>query len=202
MQVPAEGQTAPLWWANAANWNMAQTKISTFVCPSDTAISRPFTWARFWTYGVAPDKGTITATYFTAGGENVGRTNYMGVAGGMGLVGTTWDPWAGYFYSQSKVRIGNSQDGSSNSLMFGEALGDTNPQTLNRSIAWMGASALPVAWGVQTTDWVTFGSKHSGVILFAMGDGSIRSIKKSADTRVLRSAAGVADGEVYDNDRI
>src|SRR5689334_13863544 len=39
MQVPAEGQTAPLWWANAANWNMAQTKIPTYVCPSDSAIN-------------------------------------------------------------------------------------------------------------------------------------------------------------------
>jgi prepilin-type N-terminal cleavage/methylation domain-containing protein len=202
MQVPAEGATAPLWWANTANWNMAQTRIPIYVCPSDNAMSRPLTWARFWTYGVAPSSGTITATYFTAGGENVGRSNYIGVAGGMGLVGTAWDPWAGFFYSQSKVRIGNTQDGSSNTLMFGEALGDTDPQTLNRSIAWMGASAMPVAWGVQTSNWYTFGAKHSGVIQFAMGDGSIRSVKKTADTRVLRSAAGAADGEVYDPDRI
>jgi hypothetical protein len=143
----------------------------------------------------------VTGSVFTSGGENLGRTNYTGVSGGIGMIGNGWDQWAGYFYSQSKTTIANTPDGSSNSLMFGETIGDDQiGKTYSHS--WMGVGNLPTAYGFVPSAWYTFGSKHTGVVLFSMGDGSVRGIKRSADVRIIRSAAGIGDGEVYDANSI
>jgi hypothetical protein len=48
MIVPPPNTTATVWWGVAQNWNMAQVKINTYLCPSDNARSRPQVFARLW----------------------------------------------------------------------------------------------------------------------------------------------------------
>jgi prepilin-type N-terminal cleavage/methylation domain-containing protein len=197
--VPSTGTTAPLWWSTLANWNMAQTKINTYLCPSDTAYNRNQVFARVWPYGVGTGSGTVTGTVFTSGANTLGRTNYVGVSGGISKVGNAWDPWAGIFYSQSYTTVATIPDGSSNTLMFGESTGDDEKGSNGYSLSWMGCGIMPEAFSFgATTTWYTFSSRHSGVIMFAVGDGSVRPVRKNADVRVLRSAVGASDSENYD----
>ncbi|HEX3149206.1 MAG TPA: DUF1559 domain-containing protein [Gemmataceae bacterium] len=198
LTVPAPGATAPLWWSTLANWNMAQTKINTYLCPSDTAYNRNLVFARVWPYGVGTSSGTVTGTVFTSGGNTLGRTNYVGVSGGISKVGNGWDTWAGIFYSQSYTTLSSIADGTSQTLMFGESTGDDDKGSNGYSLSWMGCGIMPEAYGFASPTWYTFSSKHSGIIMFAMGDGSVRPVKRSADVRVVRSAVGASDGEIYD----
>jgi prepilin-type processing-associated H-X9-DG protein len=64
--------------------------------------------------------------------------------------------------------------------------------------AWIAPNAMPVAWGINPTawNWYTFSSRHSGIVNFSLADGSVRSINTNFDTRMLRTYAGIADGEV------
>jgi hypothetical protein len=151
----------------------------------------------------------MTGLYFPngGGGEVLGHTNYTGVQGGMGRIGNAWDTWAGVYTSQSTTSLTQltSADGSANTLMFGESLGGSRRpgSGTNSAMSWFGANGLPTAWGLpDPPDWYTFGSQHTGVVQFAMGDGSVRGFRKGGNTRTLRSAAGMQDGEAYNLDDI
>jgi hypothetical protein len=46
----------------------------------------------------------------------------------------------------------------------------------------MGSGALPTAWGTpdqQGGSWYAFSAKHTGVVQFAYGDGSVRRVRKN-----------------------
>jgi prepilin-type N-terminal cleavage/methylation domain-containing protein len=190
------------WWGVANNSNMAQTKIKTFLCPSDTPDSSANVFFTFIPYGVGTGSGTVTAYSFTpvSFGLSLGRTNYTGISGGITRTGNAWDPWAGAFTSGSKTAIETIGDGSSNTIIFSEFLGGASSGTRDFSAAWIGVGTFPQAYGLQgsPTAWWQLGSKHTGVVNMCYGDGSIRSVRTSATTRTLRSAVGANDGEVYD----
>src|SRR5262249_51374152 len=132
------------------------------------------------------------------GGAPLGRTNYVAVAGARGYalddgwgdyngVGRFFDRWVGVAYNRSKITLGNvsTGDGTSNTLILGEALGGNS---FNRDFAfsWMGCGALLTLWGMpQSTDpgaegWFNFSSRHSGVVQFCFADGSVRSLKRGS----------------------
>jgi prepilin-type N-terminal cleavage/methylation domain-containing protein len=197
------------WWGNG-NWNIAQYKIKSVVCPSDNPDSETFgTFVLYWPYSCGSGCGTMTGYYFPngGGGEVLGKANYTGVQGGMGRIGNAWDPWEGVYTSQSGTSMSQltAGDGSANTLMFGETLGGSrrgNSGT-NSAMSWFGANGLPTAWGLpDPPDWYMFGSLHTAVVQFAMGDGAVKGLKKGATTRTIRSAAGMRDGEVYSLDDI
>jgi prepilin-type processing-associated H-X9-DG protein len=135
-----------------------------------------------------------------------GATNYVGCAGGLGgnmlLANPTYRLFPGIYYVNSKTKLTDIPDGTSNTMAFGETLGG-NGVSRDFHTAWFGSSGLPVAWGLQdftTSRWYTFSSRHGGVINFAMGDGSVRPIRVSISTATLRAAAGRADGYVFSLD--
>jgi prepilin-type N-terminal cleavage/methylation domain-containing protein len=198
--------SATNWWGVTANWNMAQVKIKSFLCPSDDQQSSAGTMVAYVPYGVGTGSGTMTAYFFSNanGGDVLGKTNYISLSGGITNTGNGWGPWAGAFTSGSKTKIEGISDGSSNTLVFSEFLGGLNPGAREYSASWMGAGSFPAAWGLNPspTLWYQLGSKHSGVLNMAYGDGSIRAVRTSAVTRTLRSAVGIADGEVYVADNI
>ena len=53
----------------------------------------------------------------------VGRTNYLGVSGQLGVGIASRDPMKGIFFNNSKTKMGAITDGTSNTLMFGEVTG-------------------------------------------------------------------------------
>jgi prepilin-type N-terminal cleavage/methylation domain-containing protein len=209
------GQTGPNWWTTTASWTMSFYRIKTYECPSDNMadVAR-----RRYVLNLTLGSGTSSAallTYYFASTPRFGTTNYLGVMGGMGKPGNSWDTWAGIFYPQSNLSLAQltNADGTANTLMFGEhstiatMMAGTNPPTTTaptQGYAWMGVGFLPVAYGVlydttrPTPNYYTFSSAHTGVINFALADGSVRTISKNADTRMLRSAAGWNDRELYD----
>ncbi len=206
----------PTWWGsisvsgpNGAGTNgvcviAARSKIKAFLCPSDDPETQ--------TVGVFISMTTVGSTltgYYNANGGNAsgaGRTNYIGVAGEFGDSPDVAPEYVGVYYANSKTKITSIVDGTSNTAMFGEALGGTSSGVRQFALTWMGAGSLPTYWGLPTDpDWYTFGSKHTGIVQFGFGDGSVRSMRKgvgstvgSSDWYVLQAIAGYRDGQVID----
>jgi prepilin-type N-terminal cleavage/methylation domain-containing protein/prepilin-type processing-associated H-X9-DG protein len=188
------------WWGG--NWGIAQTKIKTYVCPQDSPEQYPIIFVTLSGQGTA-GTGYIQPWWFGATSSMApGRTNYLGVAGGFGKPGNSWDRWEGIFYSRSRTTL-NFQDGTSNTLMIGEALGGPpTGGTRAYSWAWAGNGFLPTAWGLSDTpQYYQFGSAHGGIVNFAMADGSVRGIRTSIPAgTIFRYMSAIQDGNVVNGD--
>ena len=122
-----------------------------------------------------------------------------------GLNGT----FQGVFYNRSSISLTQmaSADGTSTTLLFGETLGDTDGGGRQFALSWIGAGWLPTAWGLPTKpQWYTFGSKHSGIVQFCYGDGSVHGLRKGSDSGAAYNnyifASGWMDGRVVDESTI
>jgi hypothetical protein len=131
----------------------------------------------------------------------------------------------GIFWNRSETTFGSMSDGSSNTLMFGEALGAfSNVQNKSgRRItahSWMcgplftevqrSVYTTSGGWGADTGDdlvcdigegcwWYQgwrFSSRHAGVIQFTLGDGSVQPISENIDDTIFQNLGGKADGQV------
>ncbi len=202
----APKQTGP-FWSGTANWPVAQYKMPNFLCPSDTAAGRPDTNIVTVTYKTTPTD-VNAYTYLYPDTPYLGRTNYLASGGAAGLIGNGWDQWAGVMYNQSAQTIATIQDGSSNTLLYGESLGDNYDGAAKRwtntaAHGWMGIGWLPTVFGLNVNTYpdagyMMFTSKHTGVVNFVYADGSVRGVKTSAAALVFRHASGAADGNTYD----
>jgi hypothetical protein len=132
-------------------------------------------------------------------GHEIGASNYIGNAGYLGS-----DPssakWIGPFYANSTTKIVDMTDGTSNTLFFGETLAGSFPGVRDLRLTWMGAGGMPTAWGLTNgpVGWYQFSSKHTAVVNFAFGDGSVHGIQKSVNYGVFIRMSGMSDGEVFD----
>jgi len=209
----------PGFWNYPSFFNNRGAQIPTLVCPSDQAKSAPWD-AWFTTYRSSATGFTITIISWGDDTESpvFGRTNYIGIAGRSGLQGgpgSTADTYKGALYNRSKEPLGTMGDGTSNTFLFGEyeTKGPPAAGWRNVSPAWMTAGMFPVAWGLdpKPQDWATpgkdrwyqLGSKHAGVVQFAMGDGSVRRVRyiggaASVGLDNYNFAAGANDGRVQD----
>jgi prepilin-type N-terminal cleavage/methylation domain-containing protein/prepilin-type processing-associated H-X9-DG protein len=185
------------WWNYPSTWAMAQTNIKSFVCPSDNPYENTLgTWAFTTSFRADPTHWTLEFAGFLndEGGAGLGRTNYLGVGGYAGIINVPGtDYFSGPLANRTGVKIGQitGADGTSNTLMFGEAVGDivTGPRQV--SFAWMGCGFLPTAWGLPTTDTPDpnnpsvgsrhFSSKHPGVVQFCFCDGSVHPLRTGID---------------------
>jgi len=198
------GQQGNPWW-NTGAWNYSFTRIKAYECPADSAYTANQINVLTDYESCGAGCGTIRWWFF--GGNppyNFGPTNYLGVAGGFGILPNNngWNPWSGLFWSQSAVSMAQltAADGTANTLMFGEVSVLAQLPNSTEGWAWIGAGSIPTAWGVNGNPYThyMFSSMHTAVVNFAYADGSVRGINKSANTRTIRSAAGWQDGEVYD----
>jgi hypothetical protein len=188
---------------------LAQSKIPILVCPSDD----PYSNTNFTTIAIFQLQLSTTNVSFpiAGGGAPLGRTNYLPSSGAIGYSSDSfWNTYVGPFYSRSKSKLGNMYDGTSNTILFGESLGDKATGTRTRAFSWMGAGTQCTAWSLPAvTDWKVFSSKHSGVVQFSMGDGSVQRIRL-LDQNVnsiqffsntwyqLQRCGGMQDGQVID----
>jgi prepilin-type N-terminal cleavage/methylation domain-containing protein len=217
----------PAWWTNANSVAAAQTVVKTYVCPTAPSNFNAY-WYFFTTWGsggsgtVGGDDELISAPGQIGGfstvippGTKLGTTNYLGVAGWMG---GSYPPYVGLFTNRTTVSLAQltAADGSSNTMMFGEYLGDHYPNGDGLSVAnegpiaatWIGCGAMPTAWGLPSdtgsgSHWYTFGSRHTAVCQFVYGDGSVRGARKGVGSPAdfTAYAAGYQDGQVvtWDN---
>jgi type II secretory pathway pseudopilin PulG len=220
----------------ATNQAFAQASLKMFYCPSDnvkdvnlsatpgntlapyviTAIhwffdgSTPSWWiAEPWA-GYYPATNVAPGSFWTT----LGRTNYVPCSGGSGNAtpnAPTNDIFAKYvgcFSNRSQLTLGQLtvQDGTSNTLLFGETLGGNRIQITESVIPWIVPAATATGAGLGRGNvfnedcdpsgngwnpnnqnlrggaWWRFSSQHSAGCVFAYGDGSVRTIKYGATT--------------------
>lgn len=198
-----ENRAGP-WCNDVGTWTTAQYRLGMFVCPSDNPYaSTDSTFVILNTWFEAPQTAWIDGWGVSndEGGNALGRTNYIGVAGGYGIIDVPIaDVHKGCFYSRSKVNLADIRDGSSNTMMFGECAGgfdDNNQRATSHS--WMGSGCMPVFRGLgsgNTRYWNQFSSFHNGVANFCYADGSIRSISGAVDINTLIIISGISEGQI------
>ncbi|MEE2640123.1 MAG: DUF1559 domain-containing protein [Planctomycetota bacterium] len=223
------------WWTRDDVWNVSLTRINSLLCPSTDAYEAVNGTSAFmypFRNGAEPRNpatcpfgdGSLVMGYFTASsftGANLGRTNYMGVAG----VGSnhaypnSCEPHEGIYGNRSRNTFGSILDGSSNTLAFGEIIGGYanylgGNRTRNFSQSWIGGGALPVKWGLKNRypcpidsnadqnpyyrAWYQFSSEHPQITQFALGDGSVRPISENIDLWPWYYIAGMRDAQVVE----
>jgi prepilin-type N-terminal cleavage/methylation domain-containing protein len=207
--VNPNSTTSGPWWGDGPSWAAAQSKVKTFLCPADSADTvapSNGVWAYFTESGY-----TLTGGYF-GGNVPLGRTNYAANAGALGNVSATGDTfygqWVGPFYNDSRTKLVQISDGTSNTFAFGELLGGAETGSRDFVGSWMGAGAMVTAWDtISPAQWYSFGSKHTAVVHFAYCDGSVRRVNKIGPSTdwftprwyAFQAAAGMQDGQTYDS---
>ncbi len=187
------------WWGREAAWKMGQTKIGSFVCPSDTPYERPLPLALIHYYiHPALNAPTIHGIHLSDGeGDSLGRTNYLGVAGQHGYTGEpSYDLLRGVFHNRSQTGFRDITDGSSNTLLFGEAIG--NEMDNINGYLWVGTGALNTYDGLTSSPpvWGQFASRHPGIVHFCLADGSVRQLSTEIDRDTFNYLGAIADGQV------
>lgn len=215
---------APSEWYADVNASIAsQATIPGLLCPSMTnETPQSGVMARKWNE-LLISNGQVTLSIisgsYTPDNPLPGITHYQGVEGlggkqdpnfpelALGSSGykSINDGWIGVFFVRSKTRMAQIIDGTSNTLMFGEAPGmigeniTTNTGTYTgfvSGISWACNATLPTVLGLDASSYNgsptpetrydvasgTYGSLHQGdVVMFAMSDGSVRPLTKDID---------------------
>lgn len=143
--------------------------------------------------------------------------NYVGVFGTEDLHGCEYDPGIapvsatgqcmgdGIFFHNSRVRVADITDGTSNTLMVGERRTD-------RLLSWYSTWPGMIAEGEEAFQRILgvadhppndphlhfddFSSPHTGGAQFVLGDGSVRFISSSIDEGLYSGLATISGGEV------
>jgi prepilin-type N-terminal cleavage/methylation domain-containing protein len=181
------------WEPTWATWTMASAKIPAFLCPSTDAYSNDQLTLFYLATVDGPSGPSVTANGFIigGGGDDLGRTNYVGCAGYIGNL-AAYRTFEGVFSDRTKYRFADMTDGTSNVLLFGETVGGCNSppcDSLQVSHSWMGSGAMPTGFGLEPLFpgerwkqfWGQFGSEHPGIVQFAFADGSVHGISISVD---------------------
>jgi prepilin-type N-terminal cleavage/methylation domain-containing protein len=175
----------PGWWNYMGPWSVRNTNIKTFVCPSDNPYSAPIAYAVSALINL-PKTNQFDFSVYWFGDPTIdpflGRTNYVGVAGYSGMAtGSDWVAGLMTNRSSNTLEQLTDADGASNTLLFGEYLGDSDIGPRTYSASWIGMGPVPTAWGLPTgnqSGWWHFSSHHPGVVQFCFADGSVHAIHK------------------------
>jgi len=181
------------------------TQVKAFLCPSDpssTVVQRD------------RHNGSTSA--------GCGNTNYKGVSGdnwawgaitNVGHTGNSngLDAGNGMFYRSDEarpLRLELLQDGTSNTLMLGEAVPDRDEHVgWPRSNYSISTCAIPLNQSLPGStpqygknDWpnvYSFRSRHTGGGNFAMADGGVRFISQTIPLQTYRAMSTHSGGEVF-----
>lgn len=203
------------WYLDATTIGAAQSKIPSFVCPSSNPYKNTVgTGVYTYTYD-----GGVTIGYYgisTTSINDCGRTTYLGNAGACGdeISFAPYNKYPGPIQNRKRYNMGEVVDGTSNTLLIGEANGGwaQSGTAWYQDIAytWMGCGVLPTAWGLpggqymwgganqQRAGWYQFGSGHPGITQFVFVDGSVHSLASTMNALDYVRMSGRKDSEVFD----
>jgi hypothetical protein len=197
------------WYNSSINMELARTRISIFECPSDDPYES--TTGTFIAFYIGDC--TFTGGYFANGparyGEAIGRSNYTGNYGGFGVRPTSgacasWNRYKGPFGNRTAYKL-NVKDGTSQTIFFGETLsGAATPgATRTFSHSWFGSGVKPTVWSIpNNADWYQYSSRHTSIVQFGYGDGSVRSVRhlstSGPDWTEFIDSSGHIDGQTVD----
>ncbi len=186
------------YWKREEAFKMGQTKIGTFVCPSDTPYDKTVpVLTTFYTLESDGDTILKAEITFEEGLELLGRTNYVGMAGYDGYTGhPPSDFYKGVFHNRSRIGFRDIVDGSSNTLLFGEAVGS---DSASYGYCWTGVGTLNTRWGLTPNpEWWQFGSRHPGIVHFCLADGSVRAISVQIDNTPITTLSDGSEIGLFD----
>ena len=206
------------WVFYSSALQAALSHIPTFVCPQDDPNIIPTDGVGLELHifadlyaGLIEQKLLDLPTDSTLGGGTVtvndlGRTNYMGVAGYFGRASKFLDAtdYEGLMCNRSNISLARvaDADGTSNTLMFGESLGGKAVGSRDWFFTWAGCGSLATYYGLPENDsveWYHFSSYHPGVVNFCFADGSVRPLRRGSDNDTFaKYLAGWHDAQVPD----
>ncbi len=200
----------------------ADTVINTFMCPSDILPTNKGNGLGKTNYvgnmGNTARWGTVTTTNSAGQQVQAPRTTY-GCGTGTGLWGRNFNGILVHSNENNStwvVGIKDITDGTSNTIMVGEATASANVNYDNNNTGqfpiWAGGSgagcngnagigsclrlldpaagyALCSGSQCDSNNNAAFGSQHTGGVMFAMGDGGVRFISTSTNSAALRAVA-------------
>ncbi len=194
----------------------SQSQIPSLKCPSDNTNPEQVVTVSFYNDSINRDLRDDDVF-----GVSFGATNYSPVGGVVGEA-TSATPitgaaqWAGYngiLGNRSETRFGEILDGSTNTLLFGEIAGQPIALFSEVSVghAWIGAINIPmIDWNYDRTglavralggrDLHVYSSYHTGVVNFALGDGSVVSLSDATDLITMYRLSAMNDGNVVSLD--
>ena len=189
--------TAAPWWTEPLLREIAERRIGLLVCPSDSPYESEQTIGALHIYLDSTPRNQLQATAISDPVDGkYGRTNYVGVAGVIGMTGhSTWDRYRGVFTNRSRSVVKNVTDGTSHVFLIGEAVGGIEDGQRLYSFTWIGCGDLPTAWGLGGREWYRFSSQHSGLVNFCYADGSVHAVPLDIEPKVYRALSGMADGD-------
>jgi type II secretory pathway pseudopilin PulG len=186
----------------AVNTTVSQSVLSQYNCPSE---ARPLgNW-------VACGNGACRSVNIAPG---MAATSYVGNAGkAYNTIGTyLCTKWNGMgpLGLNSRTRIRDIRDGTSNTFLVGEArqdlrdiAGATMPQWAvgaYNSFTCVGETFYPMNTAIPTRSRGAFGSQHEGGAFFLFCDGQVRFISENIDMRTYRYLSSIASNELIDDE--
>ena len=165
---------------------LSQTVLPIFVCPSD----------------LGPSLNTFKG--------NNAKSNYRTICGACTPLTFLVDhDYGGVMYQNSRTRILDITDGSSNTLVIGEC--SLDQATGKVGALWVGMELddwpvvyiSDVMWGIDEDAYKlngsgpqAFSSRHDGNVQFVFADGSVRPVRDTTDVKTVEILANRADGLV------
>jgi prepilin-type N-terminal cleavage/methylation domain-containing protein/prepilin-type processing-associated H-X9-DG protein len=208
-------QSSGPWWNNENTWKIAQYRLADMLCPSapdsvrgkasaPTGLPSGATLEVLYTY-VDSNIIYLSGMEYDSddNGNALGLTHYLGSAGLFGSIPDFYR-YRGVFTDRSRVTISQITDGTSKTLLFGEAIGQlTYDQSFSNFTgsdlcygnSWMGCGALPLYWGLGDGTWYQFSSLHPGTVPFCFADGSVHQLSKEISNEVLYALGGISEGD-------
>lgn len=184
---------------------LRETAVGTFLCPSDPSPRQflltqaesgiQLSIKQYSSDDSPPDADDDIPLF------SVARANYSGVFGAAAIDD---DPsnGDGTFYHNSRTRLEDLRDGSSNTIIVGERSSRLG------SVTWVGAvpeSRRPISRVVgragrapndPLAHFEDFGSHHVAGAHFLFGDGGVRTLSQAVDPEVYRGLATRDGGEI------
>jgi len=201
------------WWNVPGTQNVqpltGQVKLKMYKCPSDT-VDETTTNGVIVSVHIA--NGTFQVYAPGVAYDVLGRTNYAGVAGCAGNfdagggANAVWSQFEGILVNRGNITLGQLavQDGTSNTIMFGESVGGTGVGPRDTCWSWFGCGAMGTAYGLGRSnvpapnvppalgaqppaqndgaEWYRFSSRHAAVVQFCYGDCSTRGLRFGSTT--------------------